>query len=78
MKEINIKGKKIIDLSNTIEPNIPVPVGFAKLQIDLFLKLEGGFGPKDFFRYSNACKISFNNGNNQFYCIIKDSLYASI
>lgn len=42
MPNINIQGSRIIDLSQTIEPDIPVPVGFPGPQLDTFLSQAKG------------------------------------
>ncbi len=42
MSEISITGTRIIDLSQTIEPDIPVPVGFPSPKLDVFLSQEKG------------------------------------
>jgi len=42
MSDINIKGTKVIDLSQAIEPGIPVPVGFPGPQFEMFLSQEKG------------------------------------
>jgi arylformamidase len=42
VSEIAIKGTRIIDLSQTVEPDIPVPVGFPSPKLDVFLSQEKG------------------------------------
>ena len=42
MTAINIKGTKIIDLSQAISPDIPVPVGFPAPHLETFLSQEAG------------------------------------
>lgn len=42
MTHINISGTRIIDLSQTIEPDIPVPVGFPSPRLEVFLSQERG------------------------------------
>lgn len=42
MPEIHIRGTKVIDLSQTIEPGMPVPVGFSNPRLDPFLSQEKG------------------------------------
>ena len=42
MKRINIQGTQIIDLSQTIAPDIPVPVGFPMPRLETFLSQESG------------------------------------
>jgi arylformamidase len=42
MADINISGTKIIDLSQTIEPDIPVPIGFPAPRIDVHMSQATG------------------------------------
>lgn len=42
MNRIHISGNRIIDLSQTLEPGIPVPVGFPGPERDIFLSQEKG------------------------------------
>lgn len=42
MARINITGDTVIDLSQSIEPGIPVPVGFPGPELDVFLSQEKG------------------------------------
>ena len=42
MRNINIKGTKVMDLSQAIEPGIPTPVGVPGPQFDAFLSQERG------------------------------------
>ncbi len=40
--DIDIKGTRVIDLSQTIEPSIPTPVGMPEPRIDIFLSQRQG------------------------------------
>ena len=42
MGAINLKGSRVIDLSQAIEPGIPVPVGFPGPQFEMFLSQQDG------------------------------------
>jgi arylformamidase len=42
MASISIKGTKVVDLSQTISPDIPVPVGFPAPKLEVFLSQEKG------------------------------------
>lgn len=42
MSTINIQGTQVIDLSQAIEPGIPVPIGFPGPQFETFLSQERG------------------------------------
>jgi len=42
MSQINIQGTAVIDLSQSIEPDIPVPVGFPGPQFETFLSQKRG------------------------------------
>lgn len=42
MNKIHISGNRVIDLSQTLEPGIPVPVGFPGPQRDIFLSQANG------------------------------------
>jgi len=42
MANISITGSRIIDLSQTIEPGIPLPVGFPSPEIDFFVSQSKG------------------------------------
>jgi len=42
MADINISGSKIIDLSQTIAPDIPVPIGFPAPRIDVHMSQAAG------------------------------------
>ena len=42
MSHIDIQGSQVIDLSQAIEPGIPVPVGFPAPEIDVFMSQQRG------------------------------------
>ena len=42
MGDISIKGTKVIDLSQAVEPGIPIPVGLPGPQFEVFLSQEKG------------------------------------
>ena len=42
MSHIDIQGSQVIDLSQAIEPGIPVPVGFPAPEIDVFMSQQKG------------------------------------
>lgn len=42
MAKIEIKGNRVIDLSQTVEPDMPIPVGFPGPQFEMFLSQKEG------------------------------------
>jgi kynurenine formamidase len=52
MTDINIRGTRIIDLSQAIEPGMPIPKGFPEPQFEMFMsQKEGGIANVEILRF---------------------------